>query len=67
MNDLDLTFLELRLTILEDLLTGNKQFKESYLDAYNKFRDQAVYTKPSEWEKLVEFIDAQLERLEEEE
>lgn len=56
-------FLEMRISIVEDILMEQPGFKSAYLEALETIKSAAEVGKIREWEKLVELVDERLSKI----
>jgi hypothetical protein len=64
MEILDLFILEMRMSVLEDVLKQDEKLRLTFLDTYTRIRRQVLDTKPQNWEQLLVFLDSQILRFE---
>lgn len=62
----DFNFLDVRVGILESILTKNPEFRKLYIEAYEQLREDALNSSVYEKEAFIERIDLQLDKLTEE-
>ncbi|MFJ1492154.1 hypothetical protein [Capnocytophaga canis] len=62
----DFNFLDVRVGILESILTKNPEFRKLYIEAYEQLREDALNNFVYEKEAFIERIDLQLDKLTEE-
>lgn len=65
MSENELFFLELRISVLEDVLRTNPKLQNTLVDAYTRLKQQVYEQRPPEWETLLPLLAQQLERLSE--
>ncbi len=65
MNENELFFLELRISVLEDVLRTSPKLQNTLVDAYTRLKQQVYEERPPEWETLLPLLAQQLERLSE--
>lgn len=65
MSENELFFLELRISVLEDVLRTNPKLQNTLVDAYTRLKRQVYEQRPPEWETLLPLLAQQLERLSE--
>lgn len=63
MSETDLFFLELRISVLEDVLRTNTKLQNTLIDAYTRLKQQVYEQRPPEWETLLPLLAKQIERL----
>lgn len=63
MSETDLFFLELRISVLEDVLRTNPKLQNTLIDTYTRLKQQVYEQRPPEWETLLPLLAKQIERL----
>lgn len=63
MSETDLFFLELRISVLEDVLRTNPKLQNTLIDTYTRLKQQVYEQRPPEWETLLPLLAQQIERL----